>query len=75
MKTISVTISDLEYDRFGINNNRLSFSEFVEIINKEINKQALEKCVQLAEKHKLSRMTMDEISEEIKAVRGAKDNH
>ena len=75
MKTISVTISDLEYDRFGINNDRLSFSEFVDIINKEINKQALEKCVQLGEKYKLSRMTMDEISEEIKAVRGAKDNH
>jgi hypothetical protein len=75
MKTISVSISDLEYNQFGIKKDRLSFTEFVDIVNKEITKQALNKCVQLAERYKLSKMTMDEISEEVKAVRSAKGNH
>jgi hypothetical protein len=75
MKTISVSISDLEYDQFGLKNDRLSFSEFVDIVNKEVTKQALNKCLQLSEKYKLSEMTMDEITEEVKAVRSAKNSH
>jgi hypothetical protein len=75
MKTISVSISDLEYSQFGINNNRLSFTEFVDIVNKEITKQTLNRCIQLADKYKLSRVSMDEINDEVKAVRNAKGNH
>jgi hypothetical protein len=75
MKTISVTISDLEYNQFGINNDKLSFTEFVDIVSKEISKQALNKCVRLSEKYGISKMSMDEISEEVKVVRGAKNNH
>lgn len=74
MKTISVSISDLEYNQFGINNDRLSFSEFVDIINREITKQTLNRSVQLAEKYKISKMSMDEITDEVKAVRNAKNN-
>jgi len=74
MKTISVSISDLEYNQFGINNDKLSFTEFVDIVNKEITKQTLNRCVQLAEKYQLSRMSMDEINDEVKAVRDAKSN-
>ena len=75
MKTIRISISDLEYNQFGIKNDRLSFSEFVDIVNKEITKQALNKCIQLAQKYKLSKISMDEISEEVKSVRNAKGNH
>ena len=75
MKTISITISDLEYNQFGINNDKLSFTEFVDIVNKEITKQTLNKCVKLAEKYKLSRMSSDEINDKVKAVRNAKNNH
>ena len=75
MKTLSISISDLEYNQFGINKDKLSFTEFVDIVNKEITKQAMNNCVQLAERYELSRMTMDKISEEVKAVRNAKDNH
>lgn len=75
MKTISVSISDLEYNQLGINNDKLSFTEFVDIINKELTKQTLNRCIQLAGKYKLSRMSMDEINDEVKAVRNAKNNH
>ena len=74
MKTISITISDLEYNQYGINNDKLSFTEFVDIVNKEITKQTLNKCVQLAEKYTLSRMSSDEINDEVTAVRNAKNN-
>ncbi|MCX6238156.1 MAG: hypothetical protein NTY07_11485 [Bacteroidia bacterium] len=75
MKTISISISDLEYNQFGINKDKFSFTEFVDIVNKEITKQALNRCIQLAEKYNLSRMSMDEINDEVKAVRNAKSNH
>lgn len=75
MKTISVSISDLEYNQLGLSNDNLSFTEFVDIVNKEITKQTLNKCIQLAEKYKLSRLSMDEISEEVKAIRNAKSSN
>ncbi len=75
MKTISVSISDLEYNQLGIENDTLSFSEFVDIVSKEISKQTLNKCVRHAEKYGLSKMTIDEISDEVKEVRNAKNNH
>jgi len=75
MKTISVSISDLEYNQLGINSDRLSFTEFVDLVNKEMTKQTLNKCIQLAEKYKLSKMSMEEITDEVNAVRNAKSNH
>ena len=75
MKTLNISISDLEYNQFGISKDKLSFTEFIDIINNELTKQALNKCVQLAEKFELSKMTMDEITNEVKSVRRAKNNH
>ena len=75
MKTLNISISDLEYNQFGIRSEKLSFSELLDIINKEVTRQALTKCVQLAERYNLSKMSMEEISEEVKTVRNEKDNH
>jgi hypothetical protein len=74
MKTISISISDFEFNQYGIKKDKLSFSELVDIIQKELTKQALNRSVQLAEKFKISKMSMDEISEEVKFVRNAKNN-
>jgi len=41
---------------------------------KKITKQTLEKSVKLANKYGLSKMTMEEIDDEIKAHRNAKNN-
>ncbi len=38
-------------------------------------RQNLDKCIELAEKHGLSTMTMEEINEEVKAVRNAKSRN
>jgi predicted CopG family antitoxin len=72
MRTINISISDLEYNKFGLKGDKLSFSEFVDIVSNELAKQTLNECVELAEKFGLSKMTMEEISEEVKAVRNAK---
>jgi len=75
MRTINISISDLEYNKFGLKSDQLSFSEFVDIISKELSKQTLKDSVELAEKYGLSKMTMDAITEEVKAVRNSAKNN
>ena len=69
MRTLNIEISDLEYEKFGIKTEQLSFTDFVDIISREISRQNLRKAVQLSERYGLSTMTLDEISAEVKAVR------
>ena len=69
MRTLNVSISDIEYNKFGLNEEKLTFTDFIELISKELKRQSLSKCVELAEKYGISKMTMDEISNEVKAVR------
>lgn len=69
MRILNVSISDIEYNKFGIKNDNLSFTDFIEIVSRELSKQNLQKCIELANKHGLSKMTIDEITDEVKAVR------
>ena len=75
MRTISIDISDLEYQKFGLQSDRVSFSDFVEMVSRELSRQNLAKTVELAERYGLSTMTMKEISEEVKAVRNKNAAH
>lgn len=76
MKTINVSISELEFSRFGLPSSNLSFSDLLDIISKELSKQRMNDSLKLAEKYGLSEMTMDEISREVKAIRkNAKNSH
>ncbi len=69
MRTLNITISDIEYNKFGLKNDELTFSDFLEIVSEELIRQNLNKCLELADKYGLSKMTMDEISSEVKTVR------
>ena len=76
MRTLNVSISDIEYNKFGLKIDELTFSDFLEIVSKELIRQNLNKCLELADKYGLSKMTMDEISSEVKTVRrNAKNNN
>jgi predicted CopG family antitoxin len=76
MKNLTVTISDLEYSKFGISDETLSFSDFLELVSRELIRQNLNKCLELALKHGFSTMTMEEITSEVQAVRNhAKNRH
>ena len=72
MKTLSVKISDMEYNTLGLSKNRFSFSEIADLIERQIAKQALRRSVDIAEKNGLSSMTMEEINAEINVVRQCK---
>ena len=72
MKTISVKMSELEYNTFGLSKDLFSFSEFTDLIEKQIARKALRNCVVLADQHGLSSMSMDDINAEINAVRQCK---
>ncbi len=69
MRTLNIEISDIEFEKFGIKKDQLSFSDLVDLISREITRQNLKKTVELSERYGLSKMTMDEISSEVKAVR------
>ncbi len=69
MKTLNISISDIEYNKFGLTNENLTFTDFVEIVSKELTRQNLNKSTELAEKYGLSKMSMEEITDEVKAVR------
>ncbi|RZK36062.1 MAG: hypothetical protein EOO61_10975 [Hymenobacter sp.] len=69
MRTLNIAISDLEYEKFGLRQEQLSFSDFVELVSRELSRQNLAKCVELAERHGLHTLTMEEISAEVRAVR------
>ncbi len=68
MRTINISISDFEYQSIGLSKENWSFSEFSELIEKYLAKQALKKSVALAKKYNLSSMSMDEITKEVKSV-------
>jgi hypothetical protein len=76
MKTLSVAISDVEYAKFGIKDNVISFSDFVDMVSKELIRENVEAAVKTAEVCGLSSMTMEDITTEVRAVRqNAKNNN
>ncbi len=75
MRTISINISDLEAQKFGVKADKLSFSDLINIVSRELTRQNLARTVELAERYGLSNMTMDEISEEVKVVRDRNAAH
>jgi uncharacterized LabA/DUF88 family protein len=74
MKTMSVTLTNTEYDQFGFSGIKIDFAEFVNKVNRRVTRKNLDDCVALAEEYGLSSMTMDDISAEVAAVRNAKNN-
>ena len=69
MRTLNIAISDLEYRKFGIPGEQLNFTDFIDIIGKELMRQNFNHSIALAEKYGLSSMTMEEITNEVNAVR------
>jgi hypothetical protein len=65
----------MEFNNLGIKNENITFTEFIELVRREVMRNNLNNCSALAEKYGLSSMTMNEINEEIKLVRNAKNRH
>jgi predicted CopG family antitoxin len=75
MRTLNISISDLEFSKFGLKKENISFSELLELVSNELTKKALQESVELAERYHLSDLTMDDISKEVKEVRKNAKGH
>jgi hypothetical protein len=74
MRTLKVSISDIEFNKFGIKTEVLNFTEIIELVSKELARQNLNKSLELAEKFGFSSLTMDDITKEVKLVRNHAKN-
>ena len=72
MRSINVQISEVEYNTFGFIKDNIPFSELADLIERQIAKQALRRCVSLADNQGLSTMSMEEINIEVNAVKQCK---
>ena len=74
MRTLQVKVNESDFHKYNLGSGEMKFSELVDLIRKEYARKALLECNAIAEKKGLSKLTMDEINAEIKAVRDAKDH-
>lgn len=63
MRTILVSISETEFEQFGLESENLTFPELLNIISDELLKQRLKESSILAEKFGLSKIELDEYIE------------
>lgn len=69
MKTINIAVSEGEISKYGLKSTNYEFSTLVDIVSRELSKQKLTESIELAEKYGLSKMTMNEITKEVRANR------
>ena len=74
MRTLNVSISEIGFNKFGLKEEKLTFTDFIDLVSKELTRQNLNKCLELADKYGISKITMDEITNEVKAVRNNAKN-
>lgn len=64
MKNLTITISNAEFEKLGINKENLTFSDFVEIIKNEISKQPLNILNETAGRYSTTKMPGQKIETE-----------
>lgn len=74
MRTLQIKVSETDFQKYKLESSEIKFTDLVELISREYARKALLECNDIAEKAGISKLTMDEINAEIKAVRDAK-NH
>jgi DNA helicase TIP49 (TBP-interacting protein) len=76
MRTIKLKVSETDIKKYDLEDEQeVRLADLIEKINLEYAKNALKQCNDIASKAGLSEMSIDEINEEIKAVRDAKSNY
>jgi hypothetical protein len=74
MRTLSVSISDNEFNKLGLQNDQLTYADLLDIVSNEVARQNHMKAIELAAKYGLDKMTMDDITKEVRAVRNNAKN-
>ncbi len=69
MSILQVSVTEQDLKKFGLDKTNISFEELLDKISTELARQALYTCQDIADRVGLSRMTLEDINAEIKAVR------
>jgi hypothetical protein len=72
MRTLQIKVSETDFKKYNLGSEEIKFTDLVDLISREYARKALLECNVIAEQEGLSKMSMDEINAEIKAVRDAK---
>lgn len=72
MRTLQIKVSETDFKKYNLGSEEIKFTDLVDLISREYARKALLECNAIAEQEGLSKMSMDEINAEIKAVRDAK---
>jgi len=72
MRTLQIKVSETDFQKYNLESKEIKFTDLVDLISREYARKALLECTEIAELEGLSKLTMDEINAEIKAVRDAK---
>lgn len=72
MRTLQIKVSETDFQKYNLRSGEIKFTDLVEAISREYARKALLECNEIAKEVGLSKMTLDEINTEIKAVRDAK---
>lgn len=75
MRTLTIAISDIEFSKFGLKSDKLSFSELLDLVSNELTRKALNDSVALAERYNLSSLSIEDISKEVNAMRQDAKDH
>lgn len=72
MRTLQIKVSETDFKKYNLGSEEIKFTDLVDLISREYARKALLECNAIAEQEGLSKISMDEINAEIKAVRDAK---
>jgi len=72
MRTLQIKVSETDFQKYNLGSKEIKFTDLVDLISNEYARTALLECNEIAKQQGLSKMTIDEINAEIKAVRDAK---
>lgn len=75
MKTLNIQITENDSLKYGLYQKKLTFPELVVLIENKLISENLNSCLNIAKTYELSKLSMEDISEEVDLARKDAKNH
>ena len=76
MRTLNVSISDIEFNKFGLKQEQLTFTDILDLVSQELMRQQLNQCFGLSENKQILNMLSNAIKPKTaEANKKAKKKH
>lgn len=75
MKTLNIQITENDSLKYGLYQKKLTFPELVVLIENKLISENLNSCLNIAKTYGLSKLSMEDISEEVDLARKDAKNH